>query len=164
MSDTPKKTALTSPGFEKWWMEFAENDSSDALDNFDIHQQTQIVGILKIAWTAALASREPSGLALADAIEQCAIESGERSPEGVSSHTMLGDMWDGRIRGYRASSSAGVEEADATLPERAKARLDELGLVASMNSEIVKEDWFKRRVEDLRRMERQASGQGEQKE
>lgn len=31
-------------------------------------------------------------------IEQCAIEAGERSPEGVSSHTMLGDMWDARIR------------------------------------------------------------------
>ena len=36
-------------------------------------------------------------LAEADAIEQCAIEAGERSPEGVSSHTMLGDMWNERI-------------------------------------------------------------------
>lgn len=35
--------------------------------------------------------------ARADATEQCAIEAGERSSEGVSSHTMLGDMWDERI-------------------------------------------------------------------
>jgi hypothetical protein len=39
---------------------------------------------------------------MADAIEQCAIEAGERSPEGVSSHTMLGDMWDSRISALRA--------------------------------------------------------------
>jgi hypothetical protein len=41
-----------------------------------------------------------------DAIEQCAVEAGERSPEGVSSHTMLGDMWDERIAGLRARLAA----------------------------------------------------------
>lgn len=39
----------------------------------------------------------------AEAIEQCAIEAGERSPEGVSSHSILGDMWDARIRALRGS-------------------------------------------------------------
>lgn len=43
--------------------------------------------------------------AIAEAIEQCAIEAGERSPEGVSSHTMLGDMWDERILKLRAGAS-----------------------------------------------------------
>ena len=42
----------------------------------------------------------------AAAIEQCAIEAGERSPEGVSSHTMLGDMWDSRIQKLRADVRA----------------------------------------------------------
>lgn len=42
--------------------------------------------------------------ALADATEQCAIEAGERSPEGVSSHSMLGDMWDERIQKLRAET------------------------------------------------------------
>ena len=32
------------------------------------------------------------------ALEQCAIEAGERTPDGKSSGTMLGDMWDKRIR------------------------------------------------------------------
>jgi hypothetical protein len=42
--------------------------------------------------------------ARADEIEQCAVEAGERSPEGVSSHTMLGDMWDERIRALRLTA------------------------------------------------------------
>ena len=57
-------------------------------------------------------------LAEADAIEQCAIEAGERSPEGVSSHTMLGDMWNERILKLRtpapstSSVSASEKESD----------------------------------------------------
>ena len=41
---------------------------------------------------------------------------------------------------------------DPMLPERVGARLDELGLVASLYSPILKEDWFRRRVEELKRM------------
>jgi len=51
-------------------------------------------------WKAALATAARQ--AKREATEQCAIEAGERSPEGVSSHTMLGDMWDERIRALAA--------------------------------------------------------------
>ncbi len=46
------------------------------------------------------------------AIEQCAVESGERSPEGVSSHTMLGDMWDRRISGLASAFAAARVELE----------------------------------------------------
>lgn len=46
--------------------------------------------------------------AVAGAIEQCAIEAGERSPEGVSSHTMLGNMWDDRIAAHRSKQAGPV--------------------------------------------------------
>lgn len=45
----------------------------------------------------------------AETVEQCAIEAGERSPEGVSSHTMLGDMWDERIRAALAAAKEKVK-------------------------------------------------------
>ena len=47
-----------------------------------------------------------------DAIEQCAVEAGERSPERVSSHTMLGDMWDRRIGELDSSLAAARAELE----------------------------------------------------
>jgi len=38
-----------------------------------------------------------------EAIEQCAVEAGERGLKGESSGTMLGDMWDARIAELRAA-------------------------------------------------------------
>lgn len=52
---------------------------------------------------AARALQEHDAKLQIEAIEQCAIEAGERSPEGVSSHTMLGDMWDERVTKLRAA-------------------------------------------------------------
>jgi len=43
-------------GFEAWWMEWSTNLSTDVLDEFTLAQQAMLVGILKIAWEAALAS------------------------------------------------------------------------------------------------------------
>ena len=57
------------------------------------------------------AALEACGLRRAiEAIEQCAIEAGERSPEGVSSHSMLGDRWDARILALKAE----LEKLEAT--------------------------------------------------
>jgi hypothetical protein len=39
-----------------------------------------------------------------EAINQCAIEAGERTPEGVSSGTQLGAMWDERIATLEAAA------------------------------------------------------------
>lgn len=55
-------------------------------------------------------------LAQANAIEQCAVEAGERSPEGVSSHTMLGDMWDRRIRNLRDAKPGNVAPTATPAP------------------------------------------------
>jgi hypothetical protein len=52
--------------------------------------------------------------ARAEAVEQCAVEAGERSPEGVSSHTMLGDMWDERIAALRKAAAKPVEGGEST--------------------------------------------------
>ena len=57
-----------------------------------------------IALIAALLAR-----VWAEATEQCAIEAGERSPEGVSSHTMLGDMWDERLASLRQAAGEGTK-------------------------------------------------------
>jgi hypothetical protein len=59
--------------------------------------------------TALEAARREAARA---AIEQCAIEAGERSPEGVSSHTMLGDMWDARIRALASGAAGGGTPSD----------------------------------------------------
>ena len=70
-------------------------------------------------------------LAEADAIEQCAIEAGERSPEGVSSHTMLGDMWNERILKLRTPApSTSSDSASRLIEEAARRRAGEPWLFA----------------------------------
>lgn len=81
------------------------------------HAETRVGALRAGEPTDRNAPSEPNLLHLADlaqanAIEQCAVEAGERSPEGVSSHTMLGDMWDRRIRNLRAAKPGNAASSE----------------------------------------------------
>ncbi len=77
-----------------------------------INKESSIKNILALLdRDAEEALAEHDRQVVADAIEQCAVEAGERSPEGVSSHTMLGDMWDRRILELRSAAREGQAEA-----------------------------------------------------
>jgi hypothetical protein len=90
---------------EQGWLELAYQEKLQAAQTemFDMFwDAAAVLGIPSGKYTPSelinTVSARGEAKGRLEATEQCAIEAGERSPEGVSSHSMLGDMWDERIR------------------------------------------------------------------
>lgn len=95
--------------FEHFWT--AMRDLEPVIDYLDASAE-KLAAEIRALDPPAIAEVERRDARVAkEAIVQCAIEAGERSPEGVSSHSMLGDMWDRRIAALQATADSGEKES-----------------------------------------------------
>ncbi len=74
--------------FEEWWIEQAKSETSDDLDDLDLHQQAVLAGWVKKAWNAAIAVARTGQAEVRQAAEQAAYKDTNAIIDDVSTRFM----------------------------------------------------------------------------